>query len=155
MVHKSNKPNAVKSFRKIKCYSSSNTRPIKNTCDSIRHNSQKICSWIWKSESISKITKMWTILEVVNKLFVYKFLKHITNHTKRTNIVVVFSRRPLPKIIISTGHRWYFSTIWKTIFFQVFIGKFRSFVWKFRFTVIQNYYWYTVKTKYLLGIKVG
>ena len=44
-LKKTSLPNPVKSVEYIKCYSSSSPRPIESPSNSIRCNSQIICSW--------------------------------------------------------------------------------------------------------------
>ena len=56
-VKKTSMPNPVKSFEYIKCYRLRSPRPVKSSCNSIRYNYKKICSWSRKPKTILKIKK--------------------------------------------------------------------------------------------------
>ena len=71
----------VESLGYIMGHSSSSPKPIKSPRNSIRYNCQKIC-WSRKPETIMEIKTEAKFLEVINKLFVYKFFKDFTNHRK-------------------------------------------------------------------------
>ena len=49
--------------------------------------------------------KNTTILDVINKATIYKFLKDLTNHKQTNNTTVVFRRRLLPTILKYRNHR--------------------------------------------------
>ena len=56
-------------------------------------------------ETILEIRKEGKFIGAINKAINYKFLKDITNNRKKTNSVVVFSCRSLPKIPEYKDHR--------------------------------------------------
>ena len=56
-VKKTRMPSSVENLGYIKCYSLSSPRPIKSPSNSIRHNCQKICSWLRRPKTILKIRK--------------------------------------------------------------------------------------------------
>ena len=100
----------------INCYSSSSPRPAKSSCNSIRYNCQKICSWSKRLKAILKIRKKATFLQVI-KQSCYMFFKDFTNHRKKTNRVRVFSCRPYPNILKYRDDWRKPLTIWKTRLF--------------------------------------
>ena len=61
-----------------------------------------------------KLEKMDTLLYAINNPIIYKLSKVFTNHTKKTNRVVVFSCRTFPNILKYRDHQWNLPTIWKT-----------------------------------------
>ena len=62
--------------------------------NSIRHNCQKICSWLRKPKTILEIRKKDIFLNVISNPIICKFFKDFTNHRKKTNRAVVISSRP-------------------------------------------------------------
>ena len=86
----------VKSIGYIKCYNSSNSKPVKSLSNSIGFNYQTICSWLRRPKTILEIGKKATFLLVINTPFIYKFCKDFNNHKTKTNRAVVFSCRPGP-----------------------------------------------------------
>ena len=56
-VKKTSMPNSVESLGYIKCYSLSSPRPVKIPCNCIRHNCEKICSWLRRPKTIVEIRK--------------------------------------------------------------------------------------------------
>ena len=52
-----------------------------------------------RPETILEIRKKATFLEVINKPIICKFSKDFTNHRKKTNKEVAFSRKPLTGIL--------------------------------------------------------
>ena len=87
-------PNPAKSVWYIKCYSSSSLNS--STCNFIRYNCLKMCSWLKRPETIMKIRKKAIILKVTNNCIIYKFFKDFTNHRRKTNRTVGFSCRVFP-----------------------------------------------------------
>ena len=61
----------------------------------------------WKLEKMDTLSK-------VCPFTLYKLSKVFTNHTKKTNRVVVFSCRTFPNILKYRDHQWNLPTIWKT-----------------------------------------
>ena len=106
-------PNPVENHVHIKCNSSSS--PIKSPSNSFRYNYEKICSRSTRPKTMREIRKNAIFLKVINKQpFIYKFLKDLTSHRKKTNRAVVFSHTLFPRN----------STIWKTRFLQTHIEEF-------------------------------
>ena len=87
-MKKTSMPNSVESLKYIKCYSSSSPRPVKSPSSLIRHNCQKIWSWLRRPKTILEIIKKTTFLEVIDKPIIYKFFKDFTNHRKKTILAV-------------------------------------------------------------------
>ena len=140
----------VKNLGNITCYSSSSLGPVKNPSKSIRCNCKKICSWLRRPKTILEIRRKATFLKMVN----YMFFKDFTNHRNKTNRVVVFSSRPFSNIVKYRDQRWNFPTIWKTRLLETQIEEFGWYLGKFRFTVLLNNHWNTVRTKCLWQIKI-
>ena len=61
-VKKTSMSNPVKSLGNIKCYNLSSSRPVKSPSNSIRHHSEKICSWLRRPKNILKIREKATFL---------------------------------------------------------------------------------------------
>ena len=119
---------------------------------------QKFLSKLWLNEKTWSHTgdqKKAKFLKVINNLIIYKFFKEFINHKKKTNRVVVFSCRCIPNILKYWDHSLNFPKIRKLSFIETQIEKLRWYIWKFSFTVLQNYHWNTMKTKILRVIKVG
>ena len=84
----------------------------------------------WRSE------KKTTFLEVVKNPIIYKFLKDLTNHRKKNNMVVVFNCRPFPDTLKYKDHYETFQQKdWKTRFLKTLIKEFSYYVRTFRLTV--------------------
>ena len=69
----------------------------------------KICSWLRKFKTILEIRK--------KKIFLVDqqtYQQDFTNHRKKTNRVVVFSRTLSPNILKHSEHQWDLPIIWKT-----------------------------------------
>ena len=107
-------PNSVESLGYIKYYSSSNPRPVKCSSNSIRHNCQKIYSWLRRPKTIMEIRKKTHISLGDQKSYYLRVFPRLTNHRKKTNRVVVFSNRLFPNILKYRDHWWDLPTIWKT-----------------------------------------
>ena len=54
-----------------------------------------------------------------------------------------------------TDHRWDFSKLYETKFFQIHNAKISKYVQKFRFTILQNHHWNIIRTRCLREINVG
>ena len=100
----------------IKCYSSSSPRPAKSSCNSIRYNCQKICSWSKRPKAILKIRKRPHFSRWSNSL-VTCFSKTLLTTGKKTNRAGVFSCRPYPNILKYRDDWRKPLTIWKTRLF--------------------------------------
>ena len=89
----SSMPNPVKSLGYIKYYRSRSPKPVKTSSNSIRYNSQKICSWSSRPKAILEIRKKTTFLYVINNPIIHKFFKDLNNHRKKNNreVVLFFS----------------------------------------------------------------
>ena len=87
-------------------------------------------------------------LKVINNLVVYQFFKEIMNHK-------IFSCRCIPNILKYCDHRLNFPKVTRSRFLERQIEKFSWYIWMFRFTVLQNYHWNTMKTRNSKVIKVG
>ena len=98
-LNKTSMPKSVKDLGYIKCYSSSRPRPVKNSCNSIRHNCQMICNWSRRPKSILEIREKARFLWVIDNLIIYKFSKDFTNHRNKINRLVVFSSRSFSNIL--------------------------------------------------------
>ena len=92
---KTSMPNTVESLGYFKCYNYTSPRPIKRPSNSIRYLCHNISSWARRHETILKIIKKTTFLEVMKKSIIYKFFKDFTNHRQITNKTLVFRHRPL------------------------------------------------------------
>ena len=131
-MKETNMSNPVESFRYIKCYSSSSPRPITILTNiTVRRSTsdREELKLHWKSEKRPHFSR-WTTSLLTNwkKVGYYqqvKFLKDFTNHRKKTNRAIVFSRTPFPSILKYRDHRWDFPAIWKTGFLQIHIEEFR------------------------------
>ena len=108
----------------VKKNSSSSPRPIKSSSNFIRCNCQKICSWSRRPNTIMEIQKKSTFIWVINNPIIYKFFKDFSNHRKKTNRAVVFSKRPFPSIQQYREHRWNLPTMWKTRLLKTLIEEF-------------------------------
>ena len=93
-------------------------RPVKSPGNCIRHNCQKICSWLKRPKPILEIRKKATFLYVINNPIIYKFFKDFINHRKMTNRAVAFSSRPFPEIFKYRDHEWDLPTVWKIRLFK-------------------------------------
>ena len=93
-------------------------------------------------------------LKVIKNLIIYKFFKEFINHKKKTNRAVVFSCRYFPSIFKYCDRRLNFPKIKRSRFIQTQIEEFSWYIWKFRFTVLQNYHWNTMKIRNPWVIKV-
>ena len=113
-LKKTSMPNPVKSVGYIKCHSSS------SPSNSIRYNSQKICSWLRTSKTILKIRKWATFISVNNKPVIYKFFKDFTNERKKIYKAAVFSRTNFPITLKYKDHQWDL----QTKFLQINIEEF-------------------------------
>ena len=76
--------------------------PIKRHCNSIRYNSQKICSYTGRLKTILEVKKV-LISSLINKSLIYIFFKDFTNNKKRTKRVEQFSARDLSTIFLNIG----------------------------------------------------
>ena len=98
-------------------------------------------------------------LKVVNKHIIFKFFKEFINHEKKTNRSVVFSHRRFPNILKYCDHRWNFPKFRR--FWRIKIHSDTNWkmqlicIWKFRFTVLQNYHWNTKKIRHVWVTRVG
>ena len=109
-VKKTSMSNSVESLGYMMCYSLSNSRPVKNPCNSIRNKSQKISSWSRRPKTMLNRRKKASFLEVVIN-HIYNFFKDVTNYRKKTKMVIVFSIRPFPNILKYGDHQWDLLTI--------------------------------------------
>ena len=82
-VRKNSMKSPVKSFGYIKCYSSISPRPIKILCNSIKKNSQKICSWRRRPETILGFRKRPSFLSWSASLLFTSFRKILLNTERR------------------------------------------------------------------------
>ena len=123
-VKKTSLPNSVEIIGYIKCYMSSSPTPVKSASNSLRYNSQKICSSPRRPETILEIRIKASVFKVINKPVIYKFVEDFSSRRKNTNRVVVFSCRPFLNILKYRNPRGDLPTIWKTRFFQTRIEEF-------------------------------
>ena len=96
---------------------------------------------------------------MINKHIIFKFFREFINHEKKTNRAIVFSYNCLPNILKYCDHRWNFPKFrrfWRIKIHSDTNWKIQLiYIWKFRFTVLQNYHWNTKKMGNLWLIKVG
>ena len=110
----------------------------------------KFLSKLWLNEKTWSHTgdqEKAKFLQVVNKLIIYKFFKECIKHQKKTNMVIVFSCRCIQNSLKYCNHRLNFPKIKRSRFTETQIGKFSWYIWKFRFTVLKNYHWSTMKNQ--------
>ena len=131
----------VPNFKEWQC-----AKPCQNSCQN--------CGWMRRPEVILEIRKKAEFLKVINNLIIYKFFKEFINHKKKTNRAVVFSCRYFPSIFKYCDRRLNFPKIKRSRFIQTQIEEFSWYIWKFRFTVLQNYHWNTMKIRNPWVIKV-
>ena len=84
----SSMPNPVKNLGYIMYYRSRSPKPVKTSSNSIRYNSQKICSGSSRPKVILEIRKK-TFLYVINNPIIHKSFKDLNNHRKKNNREVV------------------------------------------------------------------
>ena len=94
-------PSPVTSLGYIKCYSFSNPKSVKSQTNSIKHNSQKICSSSRRPKTILEIRKKNCISLCDQQAC--SFFKDFPHHRKKTKGVVVFSRS-FPNILKYRDH---------------------------------------------------
>ena len=88
-------------------------------------------------------------------LVVIYYLQVFTKNRKNNNTTEVCSPTPLPNILKHSDQRWDFLTIWKIRFLQVYFENIWQHIWKFRFIVLHNHHWNTIRTRCLRTIKIG
>ena len=71
-----------------------------------------------------EIQKKVHIYLVINNPIIYKFFKDFSNHRKKTNRAVVFSKRPFASIQQYREHQWNLPTMWKTRLLKTLIEEF-------------------------------
>ena len=112
-----------------------------------------------KYQSHTGDQKKAKFLKMISKYIIFKFFIEFTNHERNTNRAVVFSYRCLPNILKYCDHRWNFPKFrrfWRIKIHSDTNWKIQLiYIWKFRFTVLQNYHWNTKKMGNLWVIKVG
>ena len=116
---------------------------IRSPNNSIIQNWQKNCSRMRWPE---------IILEVSGNIY---YLQVFTKNRKNNNTTEVCSPTPLPNILKHSDQRWDFLTIWKIRFLQMYFENIWQHVWKFRFIVLHNHHWNTIRTRCLRTIKIG
>ena len=123
-------------FKECQC-----AKPCRKSCQN--------CGWMRTPEVILEIRKKPDFSRWSTTLLFTSFSNKLLT-TKKTNIVVVFSCRCIPNIL-----KYCDQEIKRSRFIETQIEKFSWYIWKFRFTVLQNCHWNTMKTRNLWVIKVG
>ena len=90
-----------------------------------------------------------------SQVTIYEFFKEFINHKRKTSRAIVFSCRCFPNIAKYCNHRLNFPNIRRAKIIQTQIEKFSWYIWKFRFTALQNYHWNIIKTRNHWIIKVS
>ena len=138
---------------------------LRSTLKSVKLGRVLVCQTMSKFLSKLRLNeKNWShtgdqkkakFLKVINKLIIYKFSKEFINFKKKTNRVVAFGCKCFPNILKYSEHILNFPKIRRSRFIQTQTEEFSWYIWKFRFTVPQNYHWNTMKTRNPWVVKVG